>query len=113
MVAFSEWIVALLAASEALGAIADDTAQNAERTGTPCVVEDAVTEPIPADNPLVLVRRRPQRVRETRSPPRRGQVLGTCGTMGDEAHQLTCSEVKSLQELSGRIVAELERHAVG
>lgn len=41
-----------------------------------------------------------------------GTVLGTCGTLGNEARELTSAEIAGLEETSRRVVLELERHTL-
>jgi GAF domain-containing protein len=84
---------------------------NAVRSGEPYVVEDAATDPAHLDNPLVLI----DGIRSYAGAPLvtpTGYVLGTCCTLDFEPHTFSPEDVAVLEELSGRIVVELERHAV-
>ncbi|MEO3935718.1 GAF domain-containing protein [Dermatophilaceae bacterium Soc4.6] len=85
---------------------------NAVRSGEPYVVEDAAADPLQHDNPLVLL----DGVRSYLGAPLispSGQVLGTCCTIGHTRREFTASEVAALQELSARIVDELQDHVIG
>lgn len=81
------------------------------RSGVPYVVENAATDPLQRDNPLVLI----DGVRSYVGAPlvtESGHVLGTCCALDFEPHTFTTEQIALLTELSGRVVEELDKHAV-
>lgn len=82
---------------------------SAVRSGQAYVVEDAATDALQHDNPLVTV----DGIRSYAGAPlvtEAGHVLGACCTLGYEPREFTDVEVDVLRGLSREIVEELGRH---
>jgi GAF domain-containing protein len=85
---------------------------NVVRTGSPYLVQDAVTDELQHDNPMVTV----DGLRSYAGAPivdHDGNVLGSCCAIGVTAREFLPAEIEGLQSLAAEIVVELEQHRAG
>jgi GAF domain-containing protein len=82
---------------------------HAVRSGQPYVVEDALTDPEHADNPLVTV----DHVRSYAGAPifgADGHVLGAVCALGPDPHHFARADLETLEHLAADAVDELNHH---